>query len=126
MSSPLLSDSPSTFKVDCNVAGAFLENRPKFKFLQNSSDFFFFFFFFHLLLYTGYYITAQVGFYIIPLSLGQGPQRWLQKEARTENKMEEKIQLQASRGLWFDAILIYAHMVSMNMINLTTECNLLI
>uniref|UniRef100_A0A1X7TL40 Uncharacterized protein n=1 Tax=Amphimedon queenslandica TaxID=400682 RepID=A0A1X7TL40_AMPQE len=42
MSSPSLSDSPGTFKVDSNVAGAFLENRPKFKFLQNSSDFFFF------------------------------------------------------------------------------------
>ena len=41
MSSPSLSDSPSTFKVNCNVAGAFLENRPKFKFLQNSSDLFF-------------------------------------------------------------------------------------
>ena len=42
MSSPSLSDSPSTYKVDCNVVGALLENRPKFKFLQNSSDFFFF------------------------------------------------------------------------------------
>ena len=51
MSSPSLRDSPGTFKVDCNVVGAFLENRPKFKFLQNSSDFFFFFF--HLLLSTG-------------------------------------------------------------------------
>ena len=40
--------------------------------------------------------------------------------------MEDKIQLQASRCLWFDAILIYAHVVSMNIINLTTECNLLI
>ena len=27
MSSPSLSDSPGTFKVDCNVAGAFLETR---------------------------------------------------------------------------------------------------
>ena len=40
--------------------------------------------------------------------------------------MEDKIQLQASpsrlsRGLWFDAILIYVHVVS---INITTECNL--
>ena len=40
---PSLSNSPGTFRVDCNVAGAFLENRPKFNFLQNSSDFFFFF-----------------------------------------------------------------------------------
>ena len=49
MSSPSLSDSPGTFKVDCNVAGAFLETRPKFNFLQNSSDFFFFLssFFYH-------------------------------------------------------------------------------
>ena len=37
--------------------------------------------------------------------------------------MEDKIQLQTSRGLWFDAILIYVHVVSMNIINLTTECN---
>uniref|UniRef100_A0A1X7TAN0 Uncharacterized protein n=1 Tax=Amphimedon queenslandica TaxID=400682 RepID=A0A1X7TAN0_AMPQE len=37
--------------------------------------------------------TAQVAFYIILLGLGQGPQRWLQKEARTENKMEDRIQL---------------------------------
>ena len=49
MSSPSLSDSPGTFKVDRNVAGAILDNRPKFKSLQNSSDFFFFL---HLLLST--------------------------------------------------------------------------
>ena len=39
MSSLSLSDSPGTYKVDCNVAGEILDNRPK---LQNSSDFFFF------------------------------------------------------------------------------------
>ena len=38
MSSPSLSDSPGTFKVDRNVTGAILDNRPKFKSLQNSSD----------------------------------------------------------------------------------------
>ena len=99
MSSPSLSDSPSTFKVDCNVAGAFLENRPKFKFLQNSSDFFFFlssFFYHHGNLLDQR--TARVGFYIIPLCLGQGLYKWFQKEARTENKMEDKIQLQTPRG----------------------------
>ena len=43
MSSPSLSDSPGIFKVDRNVAGAILDNWPKFKSLQNSSEFFFFF-----------------------------------------------------------------------------------
>ena len=44
-----------------------------------------------------------------------------QKGARSKNKMEDKIQLQASHGLWFDAILIYAHVIIMNIINLTTQ-----
>ena len=44
-----------------------------------------------------------------------------QKGARSKNKMEDKIDLQASRGLWFDAILIYAHVIIMNVINLTTQ-----
>ena len=97
MSSPSLSDSPGTFKVDCNVAGAFVENRPKFKFLQNSSDFSCFIFFYqhgNLLCQE----SARVGFYIIPLCLGQGLYKWLQKEAKTKNKMEDIIQLQTPRG----------------------------
>ena len=99
MSSPSLIDSPSTFKVDCNVVGALLENRPKFKFLQNSSDFFFFlssFFYHHGNLLNQE--SARVGFYIIPLCLGQGLYKWLQKEAKTKNKMEDIIQLQTPRG----------------------------
>ena len=94
MSSPSLSDSPSTYKVDCNVVGALLENRPKFKFLQNSSDFFFF----HLLGNLLNQESARVGFYIIPLCLGQGLEMSLQKKARTKNKMEDKIHLQTLRG----------------------------
>ena len=43
MTSLSLSDSPGTFKADCNVSGTILENRPKFKFLQRSADIFFFF-----------------------------------------------------------------------------------
>ena len=99
MSSPSLSDSPGIFKVDCSVAGAFLENRPKFR--QISAKFFrlfllsFIFFYQHGNLLN--HRTARVGFYIIPLCLGQGLEMSLQKEARTENKMEDKIQLQASR-----------------------------
>ena len=111
MSSPSLSDSPGTFKV---VAGAFLENRPKFKFLQNSSSFIF---------YRPSNLlnqrTAQVGFYIILLCLGQGPQRWFQKISKDR-------EVNAAAGitcLWFDAILIYAHVVSMNMINLPQNDN---
>ena len=77
-----------------------LETRPKFNFLrQNSSDFFFFlssFFYHHGNLLNQK--TTRVGFYIIPLCLGQGLDKWLQKEANTENKMEEKIQLQTPRG----------------------------
>ena len=100
MSSPSLSDSPGTFKVDCNVAGAFLENRPKFKFFAK------FFRLFLLLLSSFFYQhgnllnqrAAQVGFYIIPLCLGQGLEMSLQKEARTKNKMEDKIHLQTLRG----------------------------
>ena len=95
MSSPSLSDSPGTFKVDCNVAGAFLENRPKFKFLQNSSVLSSFFYHHGNLLNQR---AAQVGFYIIPLCLGQGLETSLQKEARTKNKMEDKIHLQTLRG----------------------------
>ena len=94
MSSPSLSDSPGTFKVDCNVAGAFLENRPKFKFLQNFFSCIFFYQHGNLLSQE----SARVGFYIIPLCLGQGLDKWLQKEAKTENKIEDKIQLLASRG----------------------------
>ena len=82
MSSPLLSDSTDTFIVDCNVAGALLESRPKFKFLQNSSDFFFFlsfiFFYQHGNLLSQE--SARVGFYIIPLCLGQGLYKWLSKD----------------------------------------------
>ena len=87
MSSPSLSDSPGTFKVDCNVAGAFVENRPKFKFLL---------FYQHGNLLCQE--SARVGFYIIPLCLGQGLYKWLQKEAKTKNKIEDIIQLQTPRG----------------------------
>ena len=93
ISSPSPSDSP---KVDCNVVGAFLEKRPKFKLLQNFSDFFFFFHLFLLTLLSQE--SARVGFYIIPLCLGQGLYKWLQKEAKTKNKMEDKIQLQTPCG----------------------------
>ena len=60
MSSPSLSDSPGT-KVDCNVAGGILDNRPKFKILKK---------FFNLLSQE----TALDGLYTIPLGFGQGPQ----------------------------------------------------
>ena len=43
-----------------------------------------------------------------------------QEREQTERK-KSSWQLQASRGLWFYAILIYAHVISMNIINLTTE-----
>ena len=107
MSSPLLSDSPSTFKVDCNVVGALLENRPKFKFFAKFFRLFllsFIFFYQHGNLLNQR--TTQVGLYIIPLYLGQRLEMSFQKGARSQNKMEDKIQLQASRGLWFDTILI--------------------
>ena len=81
MSSPSLSDSTSTFKVDCKI--------------QIFEKFFTFSSFFHL--QHGNLLnqrTAQVGFYIIPLCLGQGLEMSFQKGARSKNKMEDKIQLQ--------------------------------
>ena len=123
MSSPSLSGSPGTFKVDCNVAGAFLENRPKFKFLPD------FFFFFHLSsISTIIFLTSTP----LKLAFTSFLCAWVRttkvvsKRSNNREQMEDKIQLQASHGLWFDAILIYAHVVSMNIINITTECNLLI
>ena len=117
MSSASLSDSPGIFKVDCNVVATFLENRPKFKFLQNSSDFFFFF---HLL------STRK--------SLNQGTARasflcaWVKdrtsgfkKKQGQRTKWKTKCSCRHRVGLWFDAILIYAHVISMNIINLTTQ-----
>ena len=123
MSSPSLSDSPGTFKVDCNVVETFLKNRPKFKFLQNSSDFFFFFlssfFYQHGNLLNQR--TARVGFYIIPLCLAQGLEMSLQKKQGQRTKWKTKSTCRHCVGLWFDAILIYAHVISMNTINLTTQ-----
>ena len=94
MSSPSLSDSTGTFKVGCNVVGTILENRPK---IQISAKFFRLFLLLSSLFYQHGNLlnqeSAQVGFYIIPLCLGQGLDKWFQKEARTENKMEDKMQL---------------------------------
>ena len=65
MSSPSLSDSPGIFKVGCNVAGAILENRPKVKFLQNSSDFFSSFIYFYVPSNLLNQRSATVGFYFV-------------------------------------------------------------
>ena len=89
MSSPSLSDSPSTFKVDCNVAGAFLE---KLRIAWAESEISAKFFRIFLLLSSFFYQhgnllnqrAAQVGFYII--------------QGQRKNKMEDKIPLQTLRG----------------------------
>ena len=109
MSSTSLSDSPGTFKVGCNVAGDFLENRPKFRLFLYRHD--------NLLNQR----TARVGFYSI-LCAWVKDHKVLSK--RSKDRAQNGRQNPAAGhcvGLWFDAILIYAHMISMNIINLTTQ-----
>ena len=115
ISSPSLSDSPSTFKVDCNVVEAFLENRPKFKFLQNSSHFFFF----HLSLSTrkSFKPESCSRWHSFVLDWTSG----FKKKQGQRTKWKTKSSCRHSVGLWFVAILIYVNVISMNIINLTTQ-----
>ena len=123
MSSPSLSDSPGTFKVVCNVAGALLENRPKFKFLQNSSDFFFF----HLLLSTRKSFKPQNrSSWLLHHSFVLGSRTGQVVSKRSKDREQNGRQNPAAAcrhrvGLWFVAILMYPHVISMNIINLTTQ-----
>ena len=117
MSSPSLSDSPGIFKVNCSVAGAFLENRPKFKFLQNSSSFF------HLLLSTRKSFKPQNrSSWLLHHSFVLGSRTGNVSSKRSKDREQNGRQNPAAgiTCLWFDAILIYAHVISMNIVNLTT------
>ena len=67
MSSLSLSNSPGTFKVDKNVAGTFLEIGEWTKILPTFTAAFIFF------NQHQAQKSTQIGFYIIPLCLGQGP-----------------------------------------------------
>ena len=124
MSSPSLSDSTGTFKVDCNVAGTFLENRPKFKFLQNSSDFFFFF---HLSsISTIIFLTRtslKLAFISFPCSWVKDHKGIFKKKRGQRTKWQTKScsSCNHSMDLWFDIILIYVHVIIMNIVTLTTQ-----
>ena len=89
-------DEHGTFKVDCNIAGAFLENRPKFKFMQTFS---FSPFIFLLLTRKSFKPGKRLSWLLHHSSvLGSRTVQVVSKRSKTNNKMEDIIQLQTPHG----------------------------